>query len=81
MGTRVLAKPFEAKQEIQGILLPQMSKKNPPKYAIIDIGEQVENYEVGDNILLGEYTGIELTFQKKQYRIVEESQILAKIEE
>lgn len=80
-GTRVLAKPFEAKTEIEGILLPQMAKKNPPKYEIIDVGEQVEYYKVGDNILLGQYTGIEINFEKQIMRIVEESEILAKIED
>ena len=80
-GTRVLAKPFKAKTEIEGILLPQMAKKNPPKYEIIDVGEQVEYYKVGDNILLGQYTGIEINFEKQIMRIVEESEILAKIED
>lgn len=80
-GTRVLVKPFEAKKQIDGILLPQVAKKNPPKYQILDIGAQVEYYSVGQNVLLGEYAGIEVTFEKQQYRIVEESEIVAKIQE
>lgn len=80
-GTRLLVKPFEAKTQIDGILLPQVAKKNPPKYQILDVGEQVQYYSVGQNVLLGEYTGIEINYEKQAYRIVEESEILAKISE
>lgn len=81
LGTRVLLKPIYEEEIKNGILMPDTLEKKPIKFEVVSIGDLVDEVEIGDNVLIGQYIGIEIEKDKEIYRIVEEEEILAKIQE
>lgn len=72
-----------------GILLPDTAKEKPMKGKIIAVGdgkmlESGKRAELlvkkGDKVLYGKYAGTEVTVDGKEYLVMRESDILAKIE-
>jgi len=83
IGTNVLLKEIETeKNEINGIALPDSAKQKPMKYEVISIGNDViADIEVGDTVIVGKYVGTEIVKDKVTYKVVDEEEIIAKIEE
>ncbi len=87
---RVVVEPLEAEEKTQGgIVLPDSAKEKPTKGKIISAGEGklLDNgkraallVKKGDQVLYGKYAGTEITVGGKDYLILKESDILAKIE-
>lgn len=81
IGARVLVTPVDIVKEIDGIALPDDAQKQQ-KFKVVDVGPDViEELVEGDIVLIGEYTGTEIVKEGVTYRIVEEEEILAKVEE
>lgn len=90
LDDRVVVKPLEAEEKTQGgIVLPDSAKEKPTKGKIISVGEGrlLDNgkraallVKKGDQVLYGKYAGTEITVGGKDYLILKESDILAKIE-
>jgi chaperonin GroES len=86
----VVIEPMEAEEKTAGgILLPDTAKEKPMKGKIIAVGdgkmlESGKRAELlvkkGDKVLYGKYAGTEVTVDGKEYLVMRESDILAKIE-
>lgn len=83
IGTNVLLRELEeTKDEINGIALPDSAKQKPMKYEVVSIGNDViADIEEGDTVIVGKYVGTEIVKDKVTYKIVDEEEIIAKIEE
>jgi len=89
LDDRVVIEPMEAEQKTKGgIVLPETAKEKPIKGKIIAVGEGklLENgkraellVKIGDLVLYGKYAGTEVTVDGKEYLIMRESDILAKV--
>ncbi len=89
LDDRVVVQPMEAEEKTKGgIVLPETAKEKPIKGKIIAVGEGklLENgkradllVKVGDMVLYGKYAGTEVTVDGKEYLIMRESDILAKV--
>ena len=90
LDDKVVIEPLEAEEKTKGgILLPDTAKEKPTKGKIISVGEGklLDNgkraallVKKGDHVLYGKYAGTEITVNGKEYLIIKESDILAKIE-
>ena len=87
---RVLLKRFE-EQEVRksGIIIPDTAKEKPQEAEIIDVGKGRVTDEgktialavkKGDRVLIGKYSGTEVTVDGVEHIIVREEEILAVIE-
>lgn len=90
LDDRVVVEPIEAEEKTQGgILLPDTAKEKPMRGKIVAVGEgrMLENgkradllIKKGDKVLYGKYAGTEVVVDGKEYLVMRESDILAKIE-
>ena len=90
LDDRVVVEPLEAEEKTKGgIVLPDTAKEKPTKGKVVSIGEGklLDNgkraellVKKGDQVLYGKYAGTEITVGGKEYLIIRESDILAKIE-
>jgi chaperonin GroES len=87
---RVLLKRME-EQEIKkgGIIIPDTAKEKPQEAEVIAVGKgrvnedgKVTPLEVkkGDHVLIGKYSGTEVTIDGVEHVILREEEILAKID-
>jgi len=90
LDDRVVIEPMEAEEKTPGgIVLPDTAKEKPMKGKVIAVGdgkmlESGKRAELlvkkGDKVLYGKYAGTEITVDGKEYLVMRESDILAKIE-
>ncbi|MBU6391261.1 MAG: co-chaperone GroES [Planctomycetota bacterium] len=90
LDDRVVIEPMEAEEKTQGgIVLPDTAKEKPMKGKVVAVGEgkMLESgkraellVKKGDKVLYGKYAGTEVTVDGKEYLVMRESDILAKIE-
>ncbi|OGS33266.1 MAG: co-chaperone GroES [Elusimicrobia bacterium RIFOXYB2_FULL_49_7] len=88
LSDRVLVKPLEPETKTSGgIIIPDNAKEKPQEGEIVAVGpgkyeegKKIEmELKVGDKILYGKYSGSEITVDSKEYLIMRESDVLAKI--
>ena len=86
---RVLLKRLEEKEVIKGgIIIPDTAREKPQEAEVIAVGKGriTEDGKVipldvkkGDKVLIGKFSGTEVTFEDVEHVIVREEEILAKI--
>jgi chaperonin GroES len=86
---RVLVKRLEAEETTKGgIIIPDTAKEKPQEAEVIAVGKgrvsedgKVFPLEVkkGDKVLIGKFSGTEVTIQGEEHVILREEEILAKI--
>jgi len=86
---RVLLKRIEEKEvKVGGIIIPDTAKEKPQEAEVIEAGKgrvtedgKLIPMEVkkGDKVLIGKYSGAEITLDNVEYIIVREEEILAKL--
>ena len=84
LGSRLLIKPIkEEKKTDGGIVLPDTAKEKPMKAEGIEVGKEVEEIDVKptDKVLYSKYAGTEIKIDDEDYIIIDEDDVLAKIEE
>jgi chaperonin GroES len=89
LDDRVVVEPLEAEEKTAGgILLPDTAKQKPQRGKVVavgpgklrDNGERVAlAVKVGDEILYGKYSGNDVEVNAKEFKILRESDILAKL--
>jgi chaperonin GroES len=89
LDDRVVVEPLEAEEKTAGgILLPDTAKQKPQRGRVLAVGkgklrENGErlplNVAVGDEVIYGKYSGNDIEVDKKEVKILRESDILAKI--
>ncbi len=88
---RLLVERSEETEEMRGgIVIPDSAKEKPQRGVVIAIGngKRLDSGEVvpltvkeGDLILIGKYSGSEVSVDDKEYLILREDEVLAIIEE
>ena len=82
LGTRVIIEPSLAEERTQsGIIIPDSAKEKPQRGTVIAVGpgkkDEPMEVKVGDVVLYGKYAGTEINYEKKDYLIMSQSDILA----
>jgi chaperonin GroES len=84
LGARVLVLPLEGEtQSPGGVLLPETAKEKPQQGTIEAIGdtdEMTTDLKVGDRVLFPKYTGTEIKYEGKTYLLMNEEDVLARIQ-
>jgi len=86
---RVLLKRLEEKETVKGgIIIPDTAKEKPQEAEVIAVGKGrvAEDGKVipldvkkGDKVLIGKFSGTEVTINDTEHVIVREEEILAKL--
>jgi chaperonin GroES len=85
---RVIVRRLEEKETAKGgIIIPDTAKEKPHEGEVIAIGAgKLEkghriplDVKVGDRILFGKYTGNDIKIEDREYLILREEEILAKV--
>ncbi len=83
LGARVLVLPLEGEQQTpSGILLPETAKEKPQQGTVEAVGSSEEmntDLKIGDRVLFPKYTGTEVKFDGKTYLLMNEDDVLARI--
>lgn len=89
LDDRVVVEPNEAEETTAGgILLPDTAKEKPQRGTVVAVGpgRLLDNgnrsemtVAVGDTVIYGKYSGAEIKVGDDEYKIVRESDILAKV--
>ena len=82
LADRVIIQQAEAETTTaSGIIIPDTAQEKPQKGTVIAVGNGTKDnpmtVKVGDKILYGKYAGTELKYNKSDYMIMKESDILA----
>mgnify|MGYP001427392554 CR=1 FL=1 len=90
LDDRVVIEPIEAEQKTAGgIVLPDTAKEKPMRGKVVaagpgkllDSGKRAEmSVKKGDEVIYGKYSGTEVKIKGKEYVIVRESDLLAKVD-
>jgi chaperonin GroES len=85
---RVLLKRLEEQEVVKGgIIIPDTAKEKPLEAKVIAVGKgRIEGdkvipleVKVGDKVLIGKFSGTEVTIEGEELVIVREEEILAKV--
>src|SRR5262245_18552692 len=89
LDDRVVVEPTDAEEKTAGgILLPDTAKQKPQQGKVIAAGPGKLNddgnrvalaVKIGDVVLYGKYSGSDVEVNGKEYKILRESDILAKL--
>jgi len=89
LDDRVVVEPLEAEEKTAGgILLPDSAKQKPQRGRIIAVGpgklldngqRATLNVQKGDEVIYGRYSGNDITVERKEIKIMRETDILAKV--
>jgi chaperonin GroES len=90
LDDRVVIEAIEAEEKTAGgIVLPDTAKEKPMRGKIVaagpgkllDNGKRGEmSVKKGDEVIYGKYAGTEVKVKNKEYIIIRESELLAKVE-
>ena len=85
---RVVVRRFEEKESIKGgIIIPDSAKEKPQEGEVVAVGagkrekgERIPlDVKVGDRVLFGKYSGIDIKIDDEEFMILKEDEILAKL--
>ena len=82
LADRVLIQPKEAETKTaSGLYIPDTAKEKPSEGKVLAVGpgkkDEPMEVKVGDEVIYGKYSGIEVTVDDVKYLIVKQSDILA----
>lgn len=87
---RIVVEVEEADEKTEGgIVLPDAAKEKPQRGKVIAVGngKRLDNgqrapltLKNNDRVIFGKYSGTEVKFQGKEFKILRESDVLAKLE-
>lgn len=91
LSDRVVVEPLEAEETTQsGIVLPDTAKEKPQQGRVVSVGsgklanngERIAvSVKAGDTVLFARYAGTEVKVQGKKLLVLNESEILAIVED
>lgn len=89
LDDRVIVEIEEAESKTEGgIVLPETAKEKPQRGKVVAVGngKLLDNGEraacslkEGDRVIFGKYSGTEVKYDGAEYKILKESDVLAKI--
>lgn len=82
MADNVLLKAHEAQEATaSGIILASANKEKPAIYKVVSVGPGTKDVtmavKVGDKVVVGKFTGSDVTIDKVDYKFVKQDDILA----
>ena len=82
MADKILLKAHEEKETtVSGIILATSNKEKPAIYEVVSVGPGTKDVtmtvSVGDKVVVGKFTGTDLTLDKEEYKFVKQDDILA----
>ena len=82
MADNILLKAHEEKETtVSGIILATSNKEKPAIYEVVSVGPGTKDVtmtvKVGDKVVVGKFTGSEVTIDKVDYKFVKQDDILA----
>lgn len=82
LGDRILVKPVSiAEITKSGLVIPDVAKEKPMKGEVVGAGpgkkDQLCTVKVGDTVLYGKYSGVEIILEDTAYMIMRECDIFA----
>jgi chaperonin GroES len=91
LGDRVIVKPAEAEEQTaSGLVIPDTAQEKPQRGEIVAVGEGKRDDDgnrvpmdvaVGDVIIFGKYGGQEIKIEGTEYKILEERDVIAIVED
>lgn len=82
MADNVLLKQQEAKETTaSGIILATTNKEKPAIYEVVAAGPDASELKSGDLVVVGKFTGTDITLDKVDYKFVKLEDILAVVGE
>jgi len=91
LGDRVIVKPAEAEEQTKsGLVIPDTAKEKPQRGEVIAVGEGKRDddgnrvpvdVKVGDVVIYGKYGGQDVKIDGVEYKILEERDIYAVVED
>lgn len=84
LADRVIVEPKPAEEKTAGgLIIPETAKEKPLEGTVVAVGpgtqEVTMEVKVKDKVLYGKYAGTEITVDGKEYLIMRQSDILAKL--
>lgn len=81
LGSKVLIK-MQIGQEVTktGIILTAKKENKPIMATVIEIGDKVTNVKNNDEIIVSRYIGTQIKYDNEEYVILDEKEILARLE-
>ena len=82
MADNILRKAHVEKETtVSGIILATSNKEKPAIYEVVSVGPGTKDVtmtvSVGDKVVVGKFTGTDLTLDKEEYKFVKQDDILA----
>ena len=82
MADNILLKAHEEKETtVSGIILATSNKEKPAIYEVVSVGPGTKDVtmtvSVGDKVVVGKFTGTDLTLDKEEYKFVKQDDIRA----
>lgn len=82
LADRVVIEPAAAEEKTaSGLFIPDTAKEKPQRGTVMAVGpgkkDEPTTVKVGDTVLYGKYSGVEIPIAGKDYLIMRESDILA----
>ena len=86
LADNVLLKQHEARETTSsGIILASTNKEKPAIYEVVSVGPGTKDVEMtvkaGDHVVVGKFTGNDVTIDKVDYKFVKQDDILAVVTE
>jgi chaperonin GroES len=91
LGDRVIVKPAEAEEQTaSGLVIPDTAQEKPQRGEIVAVGEGKRDEDgnrvpmdvaVGDIIIYGKYGGQEIKIDGIEYKILEERDVIAIVQD
>ena len=91
LGDRVIVKPAEAEEQTaSGLVIPDTAQEKPQRGEIVAVGEGKRDDDgnrvpmdvaVGDVIIYGKYGGQEIKIEGVEYKILEERDVIAIVQD
>jgi len=83
LGARVLLLPSEGEEQTaSGLYLPETAKEKPQQGTVEAVGDSEEmstDLKVGDVVIFPKYSGTEIKFDGVTYLLMDEGDVLARI--
>lgn len=79
--TKVLIKMQEGQEVTKSGIILTSNKENKPILAkVISIGKEVTQVKINDDVIVSRYIGNKIKYNNEEYIVLEEKEILARLE-
>jgi chaperonin GroES len=75
LGNRILVKPSEKEDMVNGLYIPDQLKTNPPRGEVVATGPECKDLKAGDFVYFNEHSGSPLKLDNTEYLIMRETDI------